>query len=136
MARQGMKEACFLHPIGKESKRIIYVNCCYNGKKFLKVLYLQNIYAISKKIKRRIILIFTSVFILKPKKIVCFRRITNLTIFICLIDVNFLFSFNALKEQDHSWTHFLRAVNSLLRTLGLQPCYFFTSTGIFHSTDT
>lgn len=115
-----MKEACFLHPTGKESKRIIYVNCCYNGKKFLKVLYLQNIYAkLCKTKKERIILIFTSVLILKPKTTPCFGRITNLTIFICLIDVNFLFSFSALKEEHHSWMHILRTVNSLLRTLGL-----------------
>lgn len=113
-----MKDACFLHPTGEELKRIIYVNCGYNGKKFLKVLYLQNIYAISAK-EISIILIFTSVLILKPKKIVCFGRITNLTIFICLIDVNFPFPFSALKEQHHSWTHFLRIVNSLLRTLRL-----------------
>lgn len=99
-------------------KRIICVNCCYNGKKFLKVFYLQNIYAISSK-EMRIILIFTSVLILEPKNVVRFGRITNLTLFICLIDWNFPFSFGALKEQHHSWTHFLRTVTSLLRTVGL-----------------
>lgn len=52
-----MKKACFLHPSGKESS----VWTVTAMKKFLEVFYLQNIYAISSK-EIRIILIFTSVF--------------------------------------------------------------------------
>ena len=59
-----MKKACFLHPSGKESSVWTAVTMV---KKILKVFYLQNIYAISSK-EMRIILIFISVLIWEPKK--------------------------------------------------------------------
>lgn len=105
-------------------KRIICVNCRYNGKKIpTSILLAKYLCYLLKRNEDYFKLI--SELMLEQKKIVHFGRIANLTLFICLIDWNFPFSFGALKEQDHSWTHFLRNVTSLLSTVGLWLLYFF-----------
>lgn len=99
-------------------KRIICVNCCYNDKKISRsILFAKYLCYLLKKKEDYLNLYISSHF--RAKKDCLLWRITNLTLFICLIDWIFSFSFGALKEQHHSCTHFLGTVTSLLRTVGL-----------------